>query len=284
MLSSLNKLANYTELNIVSGDNKLKNIRNLLNWQASISNLIESFCNRKFIIQSRTERFDTLNGQSSYFPQGLPVLSVTSIKADSLGRYDSTSDYALNAQDFRIGIDNFSIVLNYPLYPALGGCQITYLGGIAYHAVKSTFNVSDIVGNPTSGWYVLGSNSYAIGIVRDWSSPTIAIENIVGVFQVDDDLQFATTEKALFEQDGFMSGVTCTISEILTQSLSELAPDLERACEIETRYMAKHQFDFENVSTMDDQTTRRQGTVYQTPYVFQPETLAILGRYRRPLL
>lgn len=282
LLSSLSKLSRYTGLAFDQGNDKDQNRSKLLSWQAAVSNLVESYCHRKFLIESRTDAFDVSPRQLSFFPKGVPILSITSVKADTLGRFDGTSDYTLSSSDYRIGPDGMSIVLNYPVTPAYGGLQVVSTGGIAYHPVRSVFTATPSAAL-TNGWYCVNDSGTAVGIVRASSATTVTVENFYGVFAVGDTLSFATTEAALFKPETLLTP-TAPITAIAQQSLSEACPDLERAVEIEVRYMAQHQRDFENLSTMNDQTQRRGHTVWQKEYVFQQETLAILGRYRRIIL
>lgn len=288
LLSSINKLANYTGKSVdpsKPGNDALKNRQRLLSWQASVSRLIETYCNRKFIIATYVEKFDAHPREFQYIPQAIPVVSITTVQADVLGRFDGTSDYSLNAADYRLGVDSMSLVLNWPAWPAIGGIQVTYIGGLAYHPVRSVFAYTATTGVPVAGNYVINDTQSAVGIVRVYTAGVVTIENLYGIFAISDVLSFATSEDALYSTAG--SGQLTTVGSITAitqQSLAEAYPDLERACEIETRYMVQHQMDFENTSTMNDQTSRRQTTVFQSQYVFQPETLAILSRYRRIIL
>ncbi len=285
LLSSINKLAAYAGKSIdpsKPGNDALKNRQRLLSWQASVSRLIETYCNRKFIIDTYIEKFDSLQRQFVYIPQALPLVSITSVKADTMGRYDGTADYTLDSGDYRLGVDSMSLVLNYPVFPAYGGIQVTYIGGLAYHPIRSVF-AATFGSAPAIGNYCINDSQSAAGIVRALPTGALTLENLYGIFAVGDALTFATTEDGLYQSNPQLAA-TATITAITQQSLSEAYPDLERACEIETRYMSAHQMDFENVSTMNDQTSRRQSTVFQRDYVFQPETLAILGRYRRIIL
>lgn len=283
LLSSVQKLSNYTGLSVdpaKAGNDSLKNRRNLLSWQASVSRLIETYCNRKFLIDTYTETMDVEPRQTLFVLEALPIISITSVKADSMGRYDSTSDYTLNAQDYRIGQGAMSLQLNAPVYSAPGGLRVVYTGGLAYHATRSVFAVTVGTGTPADGNYCLNGTGTAAGIVRAYADGELTVENLYGIFEEEDSLVFATTEEGLYSSSNQLTA-TATIDSITRRSLSESNPDLERACEIETRFMRQHQLDFENVSTMNDQTQRRQNSVWQREYVFQPETLAILGRYRR---
>jgi hypothetical protein len=282
MLSSIHKLSRYTGLQFEAGTDKLVNRQKLLGWQASVSKLIESYSHRRFIIESRTEKFDTTPGQRSFPILGVPLVSITSVKADTMGRYDGTSDYTLDSADYRIGTDSMSVVLNTSPTPALGGLQIVSTGGLAYHATRSVF--AGTISGVSNGWYCTNETGTAVGIVRANSASSITIENLYGAFGGTDTLYFATKEESLFESTSRQASASAVLTSITQQSLSESCPDLERAVEIEVRYMAQHQRDFENVSSMNDQTQRRQNSVYQKEYVFQQETLAILGRYRRILL
>lgn len=282
MLSSIYKLSRYTGLNFESGNDKLANRQKLLGWQASVSNLVESYCHRRFLIESRTEKFDVTPQQRSFHVQGVPIVSITSVKADTMGRYDGTSDYALDSGDYRIGTDGMSVVLNSPVSPGLGALQIVSTGGLAYHAVRSVF--AGTFSGITNGWFCTNEYGTAAGIVRSNASDSLTVENLYGAFEEGDTLYFATKEESLFDSTSRQSSASGAISSITQRSLSEACPDLERAVEIEVRFMAQHQRDFENVSTMQDQTQRRQNSIYQREYVFQQETMAILGRYRRILL
>ena len=282
VLSSIAKLSRYTGLNYESGNDRLTNRQKLLGWQASASRIVETYCHRSFIIEARTELFDVTPQQRAFRPMGVPLVSVSTVKADTLGRYDGTSDYTIDSDNYRIGTDSMSLVLNYLVTPGLGALQIVSTGGLAYHPVRSVF--AGTISGVTNGWYATNATGTAVGIVRANSATSITIENLYGVFDEDDTLSFATKEESLFDTNSLQASASATLTAITQQSLSEAYPDLERAVEIEVRYMAQHQRDFENVSTMNDQTHRRQNTVFQREYTFQPETLAILGRYRRILL
>jgi hypothetical protein len=282
MLSSIYKLSRYAGLIYDAGNERLTNRQKLLGWQAAVSNLVETYCHRRFIIESRTELFDVTPQQKSFRPMGVPLVSITSVKADTEGRYDGTSDYTLDSGDYRIGTDSMSLVVGYPVTPGLGALQIVSTGGLAYHAVRSVF--AGTVTGVTNGWYCTNATGTAVGIVRANSATSIAIENLYGYFEGTDVLSFATKEESLFDANSLQSSASATLTSCTQRGLSEAYPDLERAVEIEVRYMAQHQRDFENVSTLQDQTQRRQHTFFQKEYVFQPETLAILGRYRRIIL
>lgn len=282
MLSSLAKLSRYTGLDYENGNEKLKNRQKLLNWQASVSRMVETYCHRSFLIESRTEKFDITPLQRSIYPMGVPIVSITSAKVDTLGRYDGTSDYTLDSEDYRLGVDSMSLVLDVPILPALGGLQVVYTGGLSYHAVRSVF--AGTISGVTNGWWCTNDIGTAVGIVRANSDSSITIENVYGKFGDTDTLYFATKEESLFDSNSRQASASAVLTSCTQRSLAEAYPDLERAVEIEVRYMAQHQRDFENVSSLNDQTQRRQHTVFQREYVFQPETLAILGRYRRILL
>lgn len=291
MLSSLTKLSKYTGLSISGGNDALGNRARLLSWQAACSAKIESLCNRSFIIESRTEYFNTGARQRSYFPKAYPIVSITSVKADSMGMFDGDSEYTLqSATDYHVGIDSLWLDLLVPVAAANRGLQLVYTGGLAYHEVRSTFTVGSISGTPAAGNWCTNATGTAVGIVRSFASTTLVVENVYGVFRVDDVLSFAAKEDSLFDalgavsSQGVISGVAATITVITQQSLAEAYPALERAMEVEARYMAKHQLDFENVSTMNDQTQRRQSTVFQRGFDVQPETLSLCGGFIRPYM
>lgn len=292
MLSSLTKLSKYTGLSVGSGVDSLKNRSMLLNWQASASSKIEKVCNRSFIIESRTEYFQTLARQISYFPKAYPIVSVTSVKADSMGMFDGSSEWTLSSStDYHLGVGSIWLDLVIPILPASRGLQLVYTGGLAYHEVRSTFTVSGVTGTPAAGNWVCNATGTAVGIVRSYTaSTTLVVENVYGVFLASDVLSFFAKEEGMFTTTGevstqaAISGVAATISAVAQQSLSEAHPAIERAVEIEVRYMQKHQLDFENVSTIEGNTQRRQSTQFQRGFDLQPEALAQITQYIRPYM
>jgi hypothetical protein len=154
---------------------------------------------------------------------------------------------------------------------------LIYTGGLAYHPVNSTFILSGVTGTPSSTYYAYGESSQSVGRVISWTSATssLVVENLYGIFEEGETLAFQTVPG---DVDSNADGISGSISSISQQSLAEAYPDLERAIEIETRYMLTHAHDFENISSGATPTTRR-ATGQQ--YIFHPETLAILDRYRR---
>ena len=283
MLSSLNKLSRYTGLSVTlktGGNAWLGNRQKLISWATALTAAFERYCRRNFLIASQTEYFDTQYRQLQYFPASVPVLSVTSLYSDVRGQY-AGNESLVPSDQYHLGLDGNSIVLNFPVAEASRGLRAVLVGGLAYHPVQSTYVVEDVSGTISAGQYA--TNGSACGIVVSYSSLTLVMENLYGVFAAGDDLTFAESEESLY-QDGAALSDTATIASITQQSLAEAFPDLERAVEVEARFSAAHQSDFENVSTMNDQTTRRQSTVYQTPILFQPETLQLLNRFVRPYL
>lgn len=288
LLSSIPKLAFYTGLeinpdNITGGlpkNKALDNKRALIQWRSSISHSFRHYLGRELLAQSRTEYFDTSYRQVTYFPDAVPILSVTSLFADGLGQYDN-SEYEITTSDYIIGKDRFSIVLNYPVLQHEKGLRLIYTGGLAYHAVNSTFIVSDMEGSPNTNHYAFGESTESVGKVVSWNAVTgaLVVENLYGIFDAGESLAFQTIPG---DDDSNVDGISGSIDSIYQQSLAEAYPDLERAVEIETRFMVAHQKDFENTgSDPQGNTMRRSSTIYQTVAPFQPETIAILDRYRR---
>jgi hypothetical protein len=139
---------------------------------------------------------------------------------------------------------------------------------------------SNITSTFTVGKYVKGLTSGCLGVITatdnnsylkcNWIYNGVAQKNfIIGETITQTDTIGGTT-----------SSTTLVIDAIAQRALCESHPDITRACEIELRYMIKHQYDFENQSTMKDQTSRRPDLV---KYELQPETIALLSSYKRYL-
>ncbi len=185
-------------------------------------------------------------------------------------------DYYLSATG-----NNLQIWFNI-LIPVARGLKVTYLGGMAWHAVNSTFTVGSATGveNIVAGRYAYGNTSEAIGKVISFDGTTLVLESINGIFMAGETLSF---QSAPYAQD--IAATSATILTIDRQSLVEQFPDLNQAMQIELRYMNKHQMNFEDTSAGGAQgSTYRHTEGDYRPYTFQPETLGILNRYRRFLV
>lgn len=289
LLSSLEKLSGYTGLSITAGEHSLRNRRRLSSWQAALSAAFERFLWRGIEVMEREEVLEVPSNGMVLHPFATPILQIEEIVQDVSGLF-SGNEETLDPASYAISADGESIVFD-PATVLYEGktLKVKYTGGLARHAVRSEYRIEqEGAVAPGPGEYVRNGTSSAAGIVRKLETvegqKVLTVENLFGIFEVGDELYFAQSEENLFSGNEPVPAHKATITAIESRSIAEAYPDLERAVEIETRYMEKHQLDFENISTMDGQTQRRQPTTFSTPYVFQPETLLLLARYRKVAL
>ena len=301
MLSSVEKIAFYLGIDAgkgrVNGNNsdtqKQRDIRRVITqWVYSISTDMQNYCFREFLIlpQPRVQFFDVL-GTQEFWPRAVPVVSIVEISNDPLGLFQG-DQWTLQESIYHLSQTGRSIQMVYNVMTGgWNAARITYNGGLAYDATKSTFTVVDVTGvdNILPGYFAYGLNSESIGKVVSitsiiGSSPqayTLVLDNVYGTFQTED-LTFQSTYQA---QDIPTTGAT--ISAITQQSLCEAFPNLNRAVEIEADAMIKRQGNFE----VQVEGGARTGTNYRKPadspdgYIFQQETRGILDRdFKRVLV
>jgi len=250
--------------------------RDLVNWVTSVTRAFEKYLNRSFSKESRTEYFDVHYSKQRFYPQGIPVSSISNIYYDEYGIYDGTSETELDGDnDFIIGSEGDTVFLNYPLqFENPKGLKIVYNGGLAVHGTQSTFALT--TGNTfTAGRYVLGSTSMAMGIVVSQSVKSLILDNLRGVFEASETITEYTNEAC---SSG--GSVTDVISSITYQSLAEAYPDITTAAEMQIRYMYKHKDDFELVGSTRDATNLRRNNE-RPEQRFVAEVINMLSPYRR---
>ncbi len=258
---------------------------NLITWAQTISTSFENYLNRELLIGERTEYFDVINGGLTYFVRAVPVIEFLSVQNDATGQFSGSEWTLTHGQDYYLSSTGNNLQIWFDLLiPVARGLKVTYVGGLAYHAVNSTFTVSGVTGadNVVPGRYAYGDTSEAIGKVVSYNDTTkaLVLESINGIFMAGESLTF---QSAIYAQDIATTGAT--ILTIDRQSLVEQFPDLNQAMQIELRYMNKHQMNFEDTSAGGVQgSTYRHTEGDYRPYTFQPETLGILNRYRRFLV
>lgn len=251
--------------------------REINNWIVSVSKQIETYLNRNLEIASYTEYFDINYNQTEFFLQAYPATTLTSVYEDTTGLWDGTDESEIT--DCYFGVNNYSVHLPYTLsYRCKKGLRIIYTGGLASSGVRSVFAITPS-GSFTTGYYVLGATSGAMGIVRVASTSSITIEVLSGIFEAEEtiteysDADFTTA-----------SGTTATLDSVTSRGIAEAYPDLVRTCEMQIRYNYKHKHDFELTGTNRDGTnTRRQPDIaWNAP--LQEEVMHILLPYRNVTL
>ncbi len=298
MLSSVEKIAFYLGVDAgagrVDGNNndteqQRADRRIIMVWAQSISTSFQNYCNREFLIRERTQFFDVL-GTQDFFVKAVPVVSITEIANDPLGLFQG-DQWILQNDIYHLSQTGNSIQMVYNVMTGgWNAARIKYLGGLAYHATQSTFLITGVTGvdNITPGNFAYGSNSESMGKVVsitavDGSDPaaySLVLDNIYGSFQILDALTFQSSYNG---QD--IPATSANIVDITFQSLCEAFPELNRALEIELRYMQKHEADYENKSDGGKYGSERRTVDPSTGfYPFQPETMAILDQFKRTLM
>lgn len=227
----------------------------ITNLITAASKQIEKFLNRDIEITNKTEYFDVNSEKEiEYFAAAYPISELTDVYIDSTGLWNGSNESELD--DCYIGTKNDSIVL--PVQPPIVGrkaLRARYKGGLAHDGVKTLFNVSNVVGTWTSGEFIKGESSFAVGLIRNLSATALSVENLYGIFEDAETLN-AYTSESMTATIGF----SATVDEVAEVSLAESYPDIVRACEMQVRYMFKHKDDVELTGTNRDSTnSRREG-------------------------
>jgi hypothetical protein len=267
LLTSPNRILTYLGLPLTDRGQT----RNAMDWATSLSQRIENFLNRSLELKSYVQDFDTDFTRYEFFPKSVPIISVTSLKFDSLSVFGAGVADLVEETDFVIGINSRSILLKRQLFPALKSLRLSYEAGLATHAVNSIFAITSDVALVVDN-FVQGKTSGATGLVKTiGANPTIEV--LSGAFVLEDLFVYtnSTTTSPIVS--------VTTITALTTRCLSELYPDIVRAVEIEIRYMDKHKHDFENISTIQGQSQRRSYNVQTYTYDLQPEAQALLMHY-----
>jgi hypothetical protein len=269
ILTSLNRVL----INLSEGEPYLstdyERRRRFIKRIASVSSDIEDHLNRNIELKSYTEFFDTLDLSLEYSLKAFPISALTSVYSDITGLYDGGESLE---SDYIIGKNNDTVCLASSISQARKGLRVIYTGGLATHAVRSTFTLSSEGASPfTAGMFVTGGSSNAMGIVVSKASTTMVIEVLYGIFEVGEIVSGKTTETG-----AVTSGVTAVLSARTVTSLAESYPNIVEATEMEIRYRDDHRSDYENLSTDKGSTTRKDLT---KNYDLLPEVRKILQPY-----
>ena len=251
---------------------KVQNNRMLAQWLGSVSAQVETFLGRFLKLDTYTEFFDITYNKGEFWLKGRPIVNgtdgIVSVFTDPTGLWNGTE-----AQYYYTyaGRDNSSVCFPMPLtWQAKKGCRIIYQGGLAAHAVNSTFTVT--AGTFTAANYVTNQSKTALGVVVSQDGLFIVIENIYGVFEIGDTLSVCATEEGTYTNQGAISAITA-------QSLAEVAPNLVVAVEAQVRHMWKYGLAFETQSYNKEGNTFVPRSDYLgTPFI--KEVYDMLHPYR----
>lgn len=255
------------------------NRRDILILLEAVSARISWYLNRIVESVDSTEYFDVGYAQREFWIGNAPITTLTSVKEDSTGRF-SGDEATLDATDYHIGTEEASVILvSSRSWEAKRGIQIVYTGGLAAHAVRSTYVVASVA-SWVVGQYCIGGTSGAVGIVAAVTAGTteLDIDVLYGIFQA------AETITAHANEDGSdaVAATTTITSKTATALCETIYNPIVTACEGEMRYFIKHKFDFENDSTERDGFSIRRAAS-QKPSL-QPETRLLLDPFRIPAL
>jgi hypothetical protein len=228
------------------------------------------------------------SGTQSNFPISGITNSFT-VDKYVIGSLSGACGKIVASDSYTITIDNYygvfvaSDVLiqyedKYGLVPSVSGgsATITFANNQPENVCLS---ISSNSGAWAVGKYCKGNTSGAIGlIIRTDNSTYIDLS----MQSIGTETNFFSQGETLSQYDSSSTISTTTAGSILNtfinSALCESFPEITTACEIELRYMVKHQYDMENQSTMKEQTSRRPDLV---KYVLQPESIALLENYKR---
>jgi len=261
----------------LTDDSTKYNKRDIEIWISSISQNVANFLNRELYIETRTEYKDIGYSQLEFWIQAPPIITITSVYADSTGLWDGGES---ELSDYYSGVEDASVILNYPeSYSAKKALRIIYTGGMAYSGVQSIFTV-DTTTNWTVDKFCIGNTSGAVGIVKAIGTLALTIEVLYGIFEINETIDEYDDEAGVTAGDA----TTATISAKTQTALCESNPDIVTACEAEIRYMWKHKFDYENAGTDKEGTTLRRQNFAKRRLPLQPESIDLLSSYRIPAI
>lgn len=277
LLSSLNRLRSYiagpdgTRYPSDVGAN-----RDLMMWLTSVSDQISRYLNRTLTIGEYVEYFDVTYNKDTFQVRAYPITSITNVYEDSSARWNGY-EWLVDTTVYFISSNRDWVQLWQPRgYIANKGMKITYVGGLASHAVNSVWTAS-ITGTLVVGNFVTGGTSGAVGKIVAFTATTITIETWYGQFTTGETITMQATEGG-----NNVAGVSASLTERTSSSLLDVAPSIVTACEMEVRYNWKNKLKFEAMGTEKDKVSLRstkgdKGDVYG----LQPETLKMLAPFRR---
>lgn len=270
LLSSLNRLYLVLELT--------KNLTTdivLTNLLHSVSKNILNFLDRDIEIGLKCEYFDSIYKKQEYFVNAYPISSITMVQSDVYGDYNG-DEYTYTTDQYRIGVNSDSIIIDNMLNSFEKGFKVIYTGGLASHATQSVFGIKNAVdGTMTVGNYVKGGISESLGKIIDISSTSLTVEIIAGEFQDEEVLTEYST------LGGTAGSKTVQIDNITSKCLAEAYSDIVRACEMQVRYEYIHRNNFEN----KEENSQNSGMkIVKRDYkggILLPEVEALLQSYVR---
>lgn len=275
-LSSIERLFRNCDVESDLTSRSVKETFTLNRYLIGVSAAIEKYIGHSLELKSYTEYKDLKYKKNEYFLNVRPISSITELTIDYNHKFDSNNKI-VSSDYYRIGSDNNSVILDLGTPSAKMAMKIEYIAGMATTPVTSVFNItsSDTM---TVGNWVVGQTSMSYGIIRAYTISSVTIEVINGYFEEGEEIvEYVVTDNDL--ETMVSNSNSATIVTAASRCLAELYPDIVMACEMQVRYMRKHNNDFENIGTdVNGNTTRRSSNA---AYNLEPEVRLMLDKYVR---
>lgn len=248
-------------------------------WISSVSKSIEKYLDRFLEKKERIEYFSTDFQTMKFFPKAIPVdtdeeyhlyYDSEGLWADAEGSgevediYFSNENTILNLPH-RIGIDNAI------------GVKLVFTGGLANYGTKGIYSVDSF--SPSSENYIYGESSGAIGKITEWDSANnrLTVENNFGSFEEGETLTEYSDEDLTTA-----TGETTVLNSFYKSALTDIAPDICLACDIQMSHNYRMINNFE-AKGVDQNGVSFYKKEYRRTLPFVPETLNLIQPYARKI-
>lgn len=253
-----------------------KNRRFITQYIYSVSQQIQDYLDTEFALEQRIEFFNIEGTEREFWLGAIPITILTEVSSSFDGLFDASS-FVLS--DPYIGKDGNSVVIQFTEVRGKKTIRVTYTGGVATTATISTFAINSIIGSFLVGKFARGIDSGAVGIIKKFSSTSIDIDNLYGVFGLEK-ITMQTTEGG-----DDVPGIEATITSITNQSFAEQLPEVTQAVDIQIAYNLRVKDTIELKSINKDKTVRRDDKLpmeVQGQYAnLQPEVTSLIQKHRR---
>ena len=254
-----------------------KNKAKLSGLLYAVSANIQAYINNDLELSQKEEFFDIHSKEREFWVGSLPIVSISEVA------YDFQSDFSGGesiVNDYTTGKHERSVLLEFTEIPGKKVLKVTYIGGKSTEATLSTYAISGISGSFIVNKFVTGAISGAVGIVKAFSTTSMQVDVLYGVFKASETLSMQNTEGG-----ADIGGIIATLDSKTVESLVETNPDISTACELQIGYNFRLHDSFEVTNIEKDKTVRRdtqKDLTYNGTYNdLQPEVRSLLNKYRR---
>lgn len=244
-------------------------------WISSVSKSIEKYLDRTLEKKEHTEYFPVSFDTFKFFPKAIPIDTTESYKIynDSEGLWDTTEGEG-EIED--VYPSNNNRIINLPYRANIRndrGIKFVFTGGLANFGTKGIYAVDSF--SPSVNNYILGETSGAIGKIIAWDSVNnrLTVENNFGSFEEEETLTEYSDEDL-----NTATGETTTLNSFYKTALTDIAPDICLACDIEISHRYRMINNFE-AKGADENGVSFYKKEYRRTLPFQPETINLLQPY-----